>query len=151
MSNTYKRISGDVAERIDLEIRKANTMKFNFVFSKTDGTALDLTAFSEIDFAVLNSQSSSVITADLATGLSIDGAGSNILTLLKDESETNITAGKYTFKLNLDKANYNRQVLSGYFYINDGVTDPTTTRNIDGVTTVFIEGDYYTITVSNVQ
>jgi hypothetical protein len=148
-NSNIKRISGNVAERIDLEIRKENTMNFRFIFSATDGTALDLTTYTSIEFEVFNSQSSTVITADLATGLTISGAGNNILTLVKDDTETNITAGNgYTYTLTLTNATYKRAVLSGQFFVKDGLTDVTAPKNIEGVLVAYIEGAYYTITVS---
>lgn len=150
--NTFKRISGNVAERIDLEIRKGNTLNFDFIFTQTNGTALDLTNYTEINFAVLNGQSSEVITADTSTGLTISGTGNNVLSLVKDEADTNITAGNgYSYRLTLTKASYVRQVLNGYFVITDKITDVTEHRDNEGVTTVYIEGNYYTVTVINAE
>jgi len=151
MNTTFRRVSGDVAERIDLEIRKANTMNFSFVFAENSGLPLDLTAFSTIEFEVLNSQVSPVISADLATGLSISGAGSNILSLEKSAQETDINAGKYSYRVTFTKPSYQRIILSGFFYINDGVKDITTPRELNGITLVFINGKHYTVTVSNIK
>lgn len=150
MTTTVKRVSGDVAQRIDLEIRKANTMNFQFVFAATNGTALDLTGYTAINFEVLNSQQSQILTADLSTGLVISGAGNNVLTLTKSEVDTDLPAGNnYMYRLTLTKTNYVRQVLNGYFAITNELVVPNAPRALDGVTTNFIDGAQYTITVSN--
>jgi len=142
-------VTSDVAKRLDLKGRKDNTLNVQMVFAKPDGTALDLSVYNTLVFDIIGNGGTVTLTADLSTGLTISGAGSNVLTLVKTAAEMGFAAGNYTYRLTATKTDYEKQWLNGRFYFTDNIEDLTQKTVDTGTKYVLINNEQVNITISN--